>query len=346
MRVLITGGCGFIGSHFVEHLLNSDPQVRVVNLDCLTYAAHPDTMGYLEKLAPDRYELVRMDIGDPEVLEVCRARGVEAIVNFAAESHVDRSILDPGAFVRTNIVGVQNLLTVARELGKVPFVQVSTDEVYGTLTPEEGPFTENNHLDPNSPYAASKAAADLMALASCRTYEQPVMITRCSNNYGPFQFPEKLLPVVIANALEDKPIPVYGDGKQVRDWIYVKDHCAAVEKVLRRGQSGRVYNIGASNEIKNLDIIELVLKELGKPTSLMEHVRDRPAHDRRYAIDSSRIQSELGWTPSLSFEEGLKKTITWYLENEEWWKKVRDKDFYKQYYNANYSEKFARQGKV
>lgn len=339
MKILVTGGCGFIGSHFVEMLLESDAKHEVINLDSLTYAAHPDTVEYLEGLSPDRYQFVRMDIGAPEVTDLLKREKVDAVVNFAAESHVDRSILDPVSFVRTNVMGVQQLLQSARAAGNVRFVHVSTDEVYGTLAADEDPFTEHTPMSPNSPYAASKAAADLLVLASGKTYKQPVVITRCSNNFGPFQFPEKLLPLVIANAMEDKTIPVYGDGKQVRDWIYVKDHCSAIEAVLMRGKEGEAYNVGSDQELTNLSIIGKVLDILGKPTSLMKHVGDRPAHDRRYAMNAEKINKELGWSPKYSFEDALGETIEWYQNNQSWWRKVRDENYY-EYYEANYKKKF------
>jgi dTDP-glucose 4,6-dehydratase len=338
-NILVTGGCGFIGSHFIEHTLNAYPDARVTCLDTLTYAAHPDTVKYVAELAPERYQFVRADIASPAAAEVIKNGAFDAIVNFAAETHVDRSILDPAAFVRTNVLGLQNLMDAARAAGGVRFVHVSTDEVYGTLSPTDPLSTETSGLDPNSPYAASKASADLMALAACRTFKQPVLITRCTNNYGPFQFPEKLLPLVIANAIEDASIPIYGDGKQVRDWIYVGDHARGVDAVLRHGRSGQIYNISANEEKHNIDLVKKVLGILGKPESLIKYVGDRPAHDRRYALDSSLIRRELGWAPSLTFEQGIAKTVNWYLENEGWWKKVRDKEYFA-YYQANYDGKF------
>ena len=338
-NILVTGGCGFIGSHFIEHTFATYPEARVTCVDSLTYAAHPDTVAYVAALAPDRYRFVRADIGSPEVLELIGRGGFDAIVNFAAESHVDRSILDPAAFVRTNVLGLQNLLDAARVAQLARFVHVSTDEVYGTLEPTAPLSTEKSPLDPNSPYAASKAAADLMALAAQRTHGIPLLITRCTNNYGPFQFPEKLLPLVIANALEGKPIPIYGDGRQVRDWIYVLDHARGIDAVLRQGRVGEIYNISACEERHNIDLVRGVLGLLGKPESLITYVGDRPAHDRRYALDAAKIRVELGWKPSVSFEEGLKRTVDWYVKNESWWKKVRDKDYFA-FYQANYEKKF------
>jgi dTDP-glucose 4,6-dehydratase len=342
MKILVTGGCGFIGSHFIEHVLARNPDDSVVNLDLLTYAAHPDTVEYLASLAPSRYRFVHADINSTEISPLLRTEKIDAIVNFAAESHVDRSIIDPNAFVRANVLGVQNLLHQARQVGNIRFVQVSTDEVYGSLEPGEATCVEDTHLHPNSPYAASKASADLMAMASFRTFKQPILITRCTNNFGPFQFPEKLLPLVIANALEDKDIPVYGDGRQVRDWIYVKDHCSGVDAVLRRGKPGETYNISASQEMFNVDVIGRILKLVGKPVSLLKHVGDRPAHDRRYGLNADKIRRELGWKPAYTFDDALAETVTWYRDNDSWWKKVRGADYYK-YYQKNYDEKFKQQ---
>ena len=286
-----------------------------------------------------------MDIGDPQVAQVLKAHQIEAIVNFAAETHVDRSILDPQAFVRTNVLGTQNLLQSARKAGNLRFVHVSTDEVYGSLEPQDPPFTEQTPLSPNSPYAASKAGADLLALASQRTYQQDIVITRCTNNYGPYQFPEKLLPLIIANALEDKPIPVYGDGKQVRDWIYVEDHCRGIDAVLRKGKSGEVYNISSSAEVPNLEIIKKTLALLKKPESLITFVGDRPAHDRRYGLNPEKIKNELGWKPKYNLEQGLQMTVDWYRQNRSWWEKVRDQEYFK-YYQANYQPKGSKTGEV
>jgi dTDP-glucose 4,6-dehydratase len=341
MKILVTGGCGFIGSHFVEQTLKQHPEDSVLNLDALTYAAHPDTEPYLAAIAPKRYRFVHLDINSAEIADLLKAEKVDAVVNFAAESHVDRSILDPGSFVRANVLGVQNLLHLARLAGNPRFVHVSTDEVYGSLSPKDPTCVEDAHLHPNSPYAASKASADLMALASYRTFQQPVLITRCTNNFGPFQFPEKLLPLVIANALEDKDIPVYGDGKQVRDWIYVKDHCSGVDAVLRKGKVGEIYNISASQEMFNIDVIGRILKLVRKPETLMKHVGDRPAHDRRYGLNAEKIRRELGWKPAYTFDAALEETVDWYKNNESWWKKVRGADYYK-YYQKNYDQKFSQ----
>lgn len=338
MNFLVTGGAGFIGSHYVDYLLRSNPSDQVINLDCLTYAAHPDTVERLSQLGGARYHFYRMDIADSRVEEILKKHRVDAIINFAAESHVDRSILDPQAFVHTNILGTQNLLQAARKAGRIRVVHVSTDEVYGTLKPEDPTCTEGTPLDPNSPYAASKAGADLLALACQRTYQQDIVITRCTNNYGPFQFPEKLLPLVIANAMENKAIPVYGDGKQVRDWIYVEDHCLGIDAVLRKGKSGEVYNISSSSEVPNIEMIKKVLKLLGKSESLITYVGDRPAHDRRYGLNPEKIKKELGWKPQFSLEKGLALTVDWYQKNRSWWEKVRNQDYFK-YYQANYKPK-------
>jgi dTDP-glucose 4,6-dehydratase len=346
-HLLVTGGCGFIGSHFVSHILNTRPGVRVTCVDSLTYAAHPDTVEYLAGIAPARYSFERLDIADGEFRRFLDQSTCDAVINFAAETHVDRSIIDPASFVRTNVMGVQNLIDFVRSKPAdkpVRLVHVSTDEVYGTLTPTEDPFTETTPLDPNSPYAASKAAADLLLLASQRTFKLDIAITRCSNNYGPFQFPEKLIPLVIANAIEDKSVPVYGDGKQVRDWIYVLDHCTGIERVLEAGRSGEIYNLSAHEERFNIDMVKKLLALLHKPETLIQHVGDRPAHDRRYSLNSSKARTELGWKPQFTFEDALSATVQWYLKNDTWWKKVRDKKFF-EYYQANYTNKFADQRK-
>jgi dTDP-glucose 4,6-dehydratase len=293
----------------------------------------------LSRLSPHRYEFIKKDITSPEMGEIIKSRKVDTIVNFAAESHVDRSIIDATAFVNTNIVGVQNLITWARKLGNIRFVQVSTDEVYGSLEPHDAPFTEQTPLSPNSPYAASKASADLLCLASFRTHGQPIVITRCSNNYGPYHFPEKLLPLVITNAIEDKTIPVYGDGQQIRDWIFVEDHCSGIAAVMEAGRPGEVYNISSHDERKNREAITIMLGLLNKPTSLMKQVGDRPGHDRRYALNSNKIRTELDWKPKVTLEEGFKRTVEWYQANPDWWKKVKDESFFK-YYQANYDDKF------
>ena len=332
--VLVTGGAGFIGSNFVHFVLEGPGDVRVVNLDLLTYAGNPDN---LADLADDpRYTFAKLDICDTDaVIALCREHGVDCIVHFAAESHVDRSITAPGEFVRTNVVGTLNLLQAARACGDLRFCQIGTDEVYGTLGPT-GQFTEQTPLDPHSPYSASKAAADHMVSAFGTTYGLPTLITRCSNNYGPFQFPEKMIPLMINNARHDRPLPVYGDGTNVRDWIYVEDHCRAVWSVLTSGQPGRVYNIGGNSERTNLGVVKAILDHLGKPESLIQFVKDRPGHDFRYAIDSSRIGSELGWEPSVDFQTGLDRTIRWYLDHQTWLDRVVSGE-YQKYYEKMYA---------
>jgi len=332
MNILVTGGAGFIGANFVRMLLDEGTD-RVVNLDLLTYA------GNLENLAGyDRnpaYRFVRGDIRDHDLLTSLFAEeSIDAVVNFAAESHVDRSIDGPREFLDTNIMGTQCLLEAARGAGVERFLQVSTDEVYGSLG-AEGLFTEQSPIQPNSPYAASKAAADLICRSYSHTYEFPVLITRCSNNYGPYQFPEKLIPLMIANALEGRSLPVYGDGKNVRDWLYVGDHCAAIAAVLRQGVPGEVYNIGGCNEMENIAIVKLLLELLGKDESLITYVTDRPGHDLRYAIDASKIERELGWTPAHRFDDGIRATVDWYLENRNWWEAVRA-GTYREYYDRMY----------
>jgi len=330
--LLITGGCGFIGSNFIRYLLQAQRDLHLVNLDVLSYA------GNLANLADvadhPRYRFVRGDITDPATVRAAMT-GVDAVVHFAAESHVDRSIQDSGPFVRTNVVGTQVLLDAARSCGVARFVQVSTDEVYGSLGPS-GAFTESTPLAPNSPYAASKAAADLLVRSYGQTFHLPVLITRCCNNYGPYQFPEKLLPLFICNLLRNEPVPVYGDGQNVRDWIHVSDHCAAVARVLFHGRPGEVYNIGGRCEISNLELTHRLLALLGKPTSLIRYVPDRPGHDRRYAIDCTKIETELGWRASISFEEGLRETVQWYKDNRAWVEQIRS-GAYRDYYRKQYA---------
>jgi dTDP-glucose 4,6-dehydratase len=329
--LLVTGGCGFIGSNFVRHVLQTDPDVAVRNFDALTYAGNPDNLADL--VGNPRYQFVKGDIADRAAVEAA-LDGVEGIVHFAAESHVDRSILDSGPFIRTNVVGTQVLLDVARQHSVSRFVQVSTDEVYGSLGPT-GFFTEETPLAPNSPYAASKAASDLLVRSYVHTFGFPAVITRCSNNYGPYQFPEKLIPLFISNLGRDESVPVYGDGLQVRDWIHVRDHCAAVDLVRRQGRVGEVYNVGGRCEKTNLELTHTLLKALDKPASLIRYVKDRPGHDRRYAIDCSKIERELGWKPIVTFEEGLRQTVAWYRANAAWVERVRSGEYLK-YYAAQY----------
>lgn len=335
-NILVTGGAGFIGSNFVHFMLNKHPDYTIFNFDELTYAGNLENLTSIEK--NQHYRFIKGDICNKEqVLSALREYSVDTIVHFAAESHVDRSISGPAVFVQTNVVGTQVLLDASREKGIERFLHVSTDEVYGSLG-ATGYFTEETHLHPNSPYSASKASSDMLVLAYQHTFGFPGLVTRCSNNYGPYQFPEKLIPLMIANALNDRSLPVYGDGLNVRDWLYVEDHCSALDVVLHKGTIGDVYNIGGHNEWKNIDIVKLVLKELGKPESLISFVKDRPGHDRRYAIDAAKIKNELGWVPSYQFESGIKKTIQWYVQNKPWWERIIS-GAYKNYYAAQYSNR-------
>jgi dTDP-glucose 4,6-dehydratase len=332
-RVLITGGCGFIGSNFVRHLLEAEPGVEVVNFDALTYAGNPANLADVE--GHPRYRLVKGDICDPEAVRGAIA-GAQSIVHFAAESHVDRSIMDSGPFVRTNVVGTQVLLDAARAANVERFVQVSTDEVYGSLGPT-GFFTEDTPLAPNSPYAASKAAADLLVRSYVHTFGFPAVITRCSNNYGPYQFPEKLIPLFITNLQRNEQVPVYGDGQQVRDWIHVKDHSAGIWAAWQRGKPGAVYNFGGRCEKPNLELTHTLLDVMGKPRTLIKYVKDRPGHDRRYAIDCSKAERELGWRPEVQFEDGLRDTVRWYTENADWVAHIRTGEYLK-YYERQYGK--------
>ncbi|MBN1633839.1 MAG: dTDP-glucose 4,6-dehydratase [Ignavibacteria bacterium] len=337
-NILVTGGAGFIGSNFVKYVLKNYDW-NIVNYDKLTYAGNLENLSDVEK--NQRYKFVKGDICDEKKVEFTVSENdVDTIVNFAAESHVDRSILGSREFVITNIVGTQVLLDVFKNNNLEKFLQVSTDEVYGSLpeNQKELKFTENTPLNTSSPYSASKASADLLCNSYFHTHKLPVLITRCSNNYGPYQFPEKLIPLMLAKALNDENLPVYGDGKNIRDWLFVEDHCSGICTVLEKGKFGEVYNIGGNNEWFNIDIVKLILKLLGKPESLITFVKDRPGHDRRYAIDSSKIQNELGWKPANVFEDGISKTIKWYRENEQWWKKVMSGEYMK-YYEQNYAHK-------
>jgi dTDP-glucose 4,6-dehydratase len=335
-RILVTGGAGFIGSNFVRMVLSEHEDCLVVNLDNLTYAGNLENLAGFEDHA--NHQFVKGDICDGELVKkLVDEQGIEAIINFAAESHVDRSIDEPKVFIDTNVTGTLTLLEVVRDRELERFIQVSTDEVYGELGPE-GKFTEDTPLSPNSPYSASKAAADHLVKAFGHTWGLKYNITRCSNNYGPYQFPEKLIPLMINNALSDKELPVYGDGMNVRDWLYAYDHCTAIWKVLTDGESGRIYNIGGCNEKPNIEVVKLILGHLGKPESLIRFVTDRPGHDRRYAIDSSRIMDELGWSPSVTFEDGISKTIDWYLQNEKWLGNVVSGD-YQKYYEQMYGNR-------
>ena len=325
MKIVVTGGAGFIGSNFIYYLLeNSDDEI--ICFDALTYAGNLAT---LEKaMESPRFKFIRGDVSSRvDVRELFTSEKPDIVVNFAAESHVDRSIMSPEIFLRTNIFGVEVLLDAAKSYGLKRFHQVSTDEVYGDL-PLDRPdlyFTEETPIKTSSPYSASKASADLFTLAYFRTYNIPVTISRCSNNYGPYHFPEKLIPLMIINALNNKKLPVYGEGINVRDWLYVTDHCAAIDAIIRRGKEGEVYNIGGHNEKRNIDVVKTILKELGKDESLIEFVKDRKGHDLRYAIDASKIEKELGWKPKTNFDEGIKQTVKWYLDNEDWWKPLLKK---------------------
>jgi dTDP-glucose 4,6-dehydratase len=333
-RILVTGGAGFIGSNFINHILNEREDYFIVNLDNLTYA------GNLENLIPSEgkknYQFIKGDITNPDLVRyIFEKYKIKYVINFAAESHVDRSILGSEIFFRTNVIGTNVLLEISRRFEVEKFLQVSTDEVYGSLG-SEGLFTEETPLSPNSPYSSSKASADMMALSFFHTYGMPVVITRCSNNYGPYQFPEKLIPLMIINSINNKKLPVYGDGMYVRDWIYVIDHNKAIDIVFDKGRIGEVYNIGASNEMPNIQIIKLILQHLNKSEELIQFVKDRPGHDRRYAIDSSKIQNELGWKPSILFEDAIKSTIDWYLQNENWWERIISGE-YQKYYTEQYT---------
>lgn len=310
-------------------MLASHPDVSIINMDLLTYAGNLENLQDAEPYG-ERYKFVRGDITDRELVRSFMQERPDAVINFAAESHVDRSILDASAFVKTNVLGTQVLLDVCREFGIGRFLQISTDEVYGSLGPE-GAFTEANNLAPNSPYAASKAAADLLVRSYHKTFGLDAIITRCSNNYGPYQFPEKLIPLMISNALQDRELPVYGDGLNVRDWIYVQDHCRAIDLVLRNGAAGEIYNVGGRCEYCNIDVVRYILRRLGKSESLIRLVQDRPGHDRRYAIDCSKLEERLGWRPLVGFEEGMNLTISWYIEHEAWWQRIKSGEYMKYY---------------
>jgi len=339
MTTIVTGGAGFIGSNYIYHMLAAHPGERIVCLDKLTYAGNLSTLAAAME-NPD-FRFVNADICDRDAVErLFDEEKPDVVVNFAAESHVDRSIDDPGVFLRTNVMGTATLMDACRRHGVKRFHQVGTDEVYGDL-PLDRPdllFTEQTPIRASSPYSASKAGADLLALAYHRTYGLPVTVSRCSNNYGPYQFPEKLIPLMIANALADKPLPVYGEGLNVRDWLYVEDHCRAIDLIVCGGRVGEVYNIGGHNEMRNIDIVKLICRELGKPESLIAHVADRKGHDRRYAIDPTKIHGELGWLPETKFADGIRKTIRWYLDNRGWWETIVSGE-YRHYYEKMYGNR-------
>jgi dTDP-glucose 4,6-dehydratase len=334
MKILVTGGAGFIGSNFIKYILSRYPHYKIVNLDKVTYAGNLDNLSDIED--NPNYQFIKGDICDQELVERIVEDKIDVIVNFAAETHVDRSIYDPKIFVETNVLGTQVLLESALKFKTDRFIQISTDEVYGSLG-KTGSFTESSPLLPNSPYSASKASADLLVRSYFKTFGLSAVITRCTNNYGPYQFPEKLIPLFITNALTNQELPIYGDGLYIRDWIYVEDHCKALDLILHQGKIGGIYNISGNYEKTNLEITELILKKLNKPKSLIRHVKDRPAHDRRYALDSSRIRNELGWKPDASFEEGIAKTVDWYIANQKWWQKIKTGE-YLEYYEKHYGK--------
>lgn len=336
MKLLVTGGAGFIGSNFVRYMVKKYPQYQIVNLDQLTYAGNLENLKDIE--SESNYRFVKGDIADRVFIQdLFEKEKFDYVLNFAAESHVDRSITNPDIFVRTNIEGTLALLDSAKNFKVKKYLQVSTDEVYGTLG-ETGLFTEETPLAPNSPYSASKAGADLLVRAYHETYGLPINITRCSNNYGPFHFPEKLIPLMIINALDNKELPVYGDGLNIRDWLHVEDHCQAIDLVLHNGRDGEVYNVGGNNERTNIEIVKTILEQLNKPESLIKYVTDRPGHDRRYGIDATKLRTELGWKPKYNFETGIKQTINWYLENQNWWKNIISGD-YQDYFKSQYGDR-------
>ncbi|MEJ9151436.1 dTDP-glucose 4,6-dehydratase [Bacillus smithii] len=336
MNLLVTGGAGFIGSNFVRYILEKYPNYKVVNYDLLTYAGNLENLKEVEN--HPNYTFVKGSINNRELVDyIVKTHKIDVLVNFAAESHVDRSITDPSIFLKTNVLGTQALLDVAKTNNIKKYIQISTDEVYGTLG-ETGYFTEETPLAPNSPYSASKASADLLVRAYHETYGLNVNITRCSNNYGPYHFPEKLIPLMITNALEGKELPIYGDGKNIRDWLHVKDHCAAIELVIHKGKPGEVYNIGGHNERTNNEIVHFIVEKLGVSKDLIKYVSDRPGHDRRYAIDPTKIMTELGWKPQYTFETGIVETIQWYIDHQDWWKNIKSGE-YMDYYQKQYGDR-------
>ncbi|MFL0572778.1 dTDP-glucose 4,6-dehydratase [Priestia megaterium] len=336
MNILVTGGAGFIGSNFVRHMVETYPSYGIVNYDLLTYAGNLENLKDIE--SHENYTFVKGDINNRELVDhLVKYHNIDVIVNFAAESHVDRSITEPDIFIKSNVLGTQALLDVAKVNNLKKYVQVSTDEVYGSLG-ETGYFTEETPLDPNSPYSASKAGADMLVSAYHETFGMNVNITRCSNNYGPYHFPEKLIPLMVTNALEGKELPIYGDGKNVRDWLHVKDHCAAIDLVIHKGEPGEIYNVGGHNERTNNEIVHLIVEKLNASKELIKFVEDRLGHDRRYAIDPTKLTTELGWKPKYTFDTGIVETIQWYLDNQDWWKNIKSGD-YVNYYNKQYGDK-------
>lgn len=335
MKLLVTGGAGFIGSNFVIYMLQQHPNYKIVNVDALTYAGNLENLKSIEN--HPNYTFIKADITDAQAIDQIFQQGIDVVVNFAAESHVDRSILEPEVFVKTNVLGTQVLLDASKKYGVTKYVQVSTDEVYGSLG-ETGLFMESTPLEPNSPYSASKAGGDLLVRAYHETFGLPVNITRCSNNYGPYQFPEKLIPLIISRALNDQVLPIYGDGLNIRDWLYVEDHCSAIDLVIHEGRVGEVYNIGGNNERTNLHIVKTILQELNKPESLITYVEDRLGHDRRYGIDPTKLTEELGWKPNHNFETGIKETIQWYLNNKDWMTRIQSGE-YQQYQITQYGDR-------
>jgi len=339
MKIIVTGGAGFIGGNFIHYMMNNYPEYQILCLDALTYAGNMATLAPV--MDKENFTFVKGEIADRAfIYQLFKESQPDMVVNFAAESHVDRSIADPGIFLQTNIIGTGVLLDACREFGIQRFHQVSTDEVYGDL-PLDRPelfFTENTPLHTSSPYSASKASADLLTQSYYRTFQVPVTISRCSNNYGPYHFPEKLIPLMIANALNNKPLPVYGKGENVRDWLYVEDHCRAIDRIIHDGKVGDVYNIGGHNERTNLEVVRTIIRELGKNEDLIRYVTDRPGHDRRYAIDPTKIKNELGWEPTTTFDEGIKKTIRWYLDNKSWWENIISGE-YQHYYEKMYGNR-------
>lgn len=346
LTVLVTGGCGFIGSHLIRVILRERVRWKVVNVDLLTYAGNPENLADIEAIGdPSRYRFIKADIADCQTVNALfGSEPIEAVFHLAAETHVDRSLLDSAPFLRTNVQGTHVLLEAATQRKVSRFVQVSTDEVYGSLGPQDPPVTETGPLLPNSPYAASKAAADLLARAYFQSFNLPVLITRCGNNYGPYQFPEKFLPLFITNALDNHPLPLYGDGQHIRDWIHVEDHVRGLLQVLERGTLGEIYNISAGEERTNESMANLLLEMLDKPQSLIHHVKDRPGHDRRYALDAGKIKSELGWRPSNPLDKGLRSTVAWYQDHRGWWEKIKNGEYHG-YYERWYGERLAEASK-